>query len=114
MPTVDGDVEMKLPKGLQPNDRQVMRRRGVKKLRAVTNDDKGDQWVTFKVALPKSLSVHQLELLKQAFAPKEPQQSNDTQVEDEKQEKKENMFSRAFKKIKSELCDEPAKEKSSS
>ncbi|KAF9584207.1 hypothetical protein BGW38_007242 [Lunasporangiospora selenospora] len=60
IPTVDGDIELKVPAGTQPNDVSRLSRKGIQKL---NRHDKGDQFVTLKVALPKSLSKAQREIL---------------------------------------------------
>lgn len=60
IPTVDGDVELKIPSGTQPNDVSRLAKRGIQRLNRM---DKGDQFVTLKVALPKTLSKAQREIL---------------------------------------------------
>lgn len=60
IPTVDGDVELKVPAGTQPNDVSRLAKRGVQRL---NRNDKGDQFVTLKITLPKSLSKNQREIL---------------------------------------------------
>jgi len=60
IPTVDGDVELKVPSGTQPNDVSRLAKRGIQRLNRI---DKGDQFVTLKVALPRSLSKTQREIL---------------------------------------------------
>ncbi|KAG0251200.1 hypothetical protein BG011_007795 [Mortierella polycephala] len=60
IPTVDGDVELNVPSGTQPNDVSRLAKRGIQRL---NRTDKGDQWVTLKVALPKTLSKAQREIL---------------------------------------------------
>src|SRR4051812_11444581 len=54
VPTVDGDVEMKIPPGTQPNDEKVLRGRGIKKL---SSHDKGNQIVKLRVTLPRNLTA---------------------------------------------------------
>ncbi len=113
MPTIDGEVDLTLPKGLQPEDRKVMRRRGVQKLRSSSTDDRGDQWVTFKIQLPRHLTAKQKDMIQRAFAndldtepaPKEKPQETSQQPQTQ-QEDKDGLFSRAFKKIKEELCED--------
>jgi molecular chaperone DnaJ len=50
IPTIDGDVELKIPKGSQADDKIALRGRGIKQLRGTT---RGDQIVTLKVELPR-------------------------------------------------------------
>ncbi|KAJ3202096.1 hypothetical protein HK099_001995, partial [Clydaea vesicula] len=64
VPTVDGSVELKVKPGIQPGDKQVMRNKGVKKLKSA---EYGDQYVTLQVEIPKSLTERQKELLTKAF-----------------------------------------------
>ncbi|ORZ00091.1 hypothetical protein BCR42DRAFT_463590 [Absidia repens] len=52
IPTVDGDVELRVPAGSQPGDNIAMRGRGIQRLRSTLH---GDQIVTFKVELPRNL-----------------------------------------------------------
>ncbi|RKP04999.1 hypothetical protein THASP1DRAFT_35422 [Thamnocephalis sphaerospora] len=47
--TLDGNVDLKVPAGTQPNDVRVMRKRGIKKL---NRPEHGDQYVTMKVKIP--------------------------------------------------------------
>src|SRR5438876_3575104 len=48
VPTIDGNVELKVPPGSQPEQQARMKKRGVQ-----TNSRRGDQIVTFKVIIPK-------------------------------------------------------------
>ena len=50
IPTVDGDVELKVPSGSQPGDNVALRGRGIQRLRG---SSRGDQIVTLKVELPR-------------------------------------------------------------
>jgi molecular chaperone DnaJ len=50
VPTLDGDVELKVPVGTQPDDVALMRNRGIKKL---NSNDTGNQYVKLKVEVPK-------------------------------------------------------------
>ncbi|KAJ3010621.1 hypothetical protein HKX48_007311, partial [Thoreauomyces humboldtii] len=67
IPTVDGDVELKIPAGTQPNERKRLPQRGVPKVDSRSSDARGDQWVTLKVELPRKLTPLQKSLLEQAF-----------------------------------------------
>ncbi|KAI9093832.1 DnaJ protein [Phlyctochytrium arcticum] len=44
VPTIDGDVELSVPAGTQPNDRKRLRQRGVRKIDRA-GDERGDEWV---------------------------------------------------------------------
>ena len=54
IPTVDGDVELKVPSGSQPGDNVALRGRGIQRLRG---SSRGDQIVTLKVELPRFVFV---------------------------------------------------------
>lgn len=62
VPTVDGDVELKIPAGAQPEERKVLRRRGVQEV-GKPDGERGDQWVVLKVQIPKTVSEKGKELL---------------------------------------------------
>ncbi|KAI9023668.1 hypothetical protein CLU79DRAFT_747646 [Phycomyces nitens] len=62
IPTIDGDVDLKIPSGSQPGDNMALRGRGVQRIRSTT---RGDQIVTLKVELPRSLKGKQRELIEQ-------------------------------------------------
>jgi molecular chaperone DnaJ len=65
VPTLAGTpVTLKVAPGTQPDQKVVMRGKGIKSLR---NTSKGNQYVIFKVRVPKELSEEQTALLKQAF-----------------------------------------------
>lgn len=67
VPTLDGDVELSVPSGTQPGEKMVLRRRGIRKLasRGGIGDERGDQYVTVNVTMPKTLTDRQRELLEQ-------------------------------------------------
>ncbi len=50
VPTIDGDVELKVSSGTQPEQQALMKKRGVQQM---NSHYRGDQIVTFKVTLPK-------------------------------------------------------------
>jgi len=52
--TVDGEVELKIPAGVQPGATLLMKGRGVPKLSAPTQ--RGDHYVVVKVSIPQKLS----------------------------------------------------------
>ncbi|CAG8559293.1 501_t:CDS:2 [Ambispora gerdemannii] len=60
IPTVDGDVELRVPPGAQPEQQTRLKSRGAPKL---TSTERGDQIITFKVKLPKILTPKQRELI---------------------------------------------------
>jgi molecular chaperone DnaJ len=92
VPTIDGEVELKIPPGTQPNDEKLLRKRGVKE---VNRTARGDQVVTLNVVLPKQLTDKQKELLREAFNLKEQDKEH---KEEEKETEKETIFSKFFKK----------------
>jgi molecular chaperone DnaJ len=47
--TLDGEVDLKIPPGTQPNEVRVLRKRGIKKL---NRPEYGDQYVNMKVKIP--------------------------------------------------------------
>ena len=55
IPTVDGDVELKVPSGSQPGDNVALRGRGIQRLRGTS---RGDQIVTLKVELPRFVFIY--------------------------------------------------------
>lgn len=59
VPTVDGDVKLKIPAGTQPGKIIRMRGRGVPHLR---NNSRGDQLVIVNLTVPKRLDVEEREL----------------------------------------------------
>ncbi|TDL28796.1 DnaJ protein [Rickenella mellea] len=62
VPTLDGDVDVRVPGGTQQGEEMVLKGRGVT---PVFGGDKGDLFVTFAVQLPRSLSKRQREILQQ-------------------------------------------------
>ncbi len=60
--TVDGDVELKIPAGTQPNS--VLRLKG-KGSHALRSSSRGDHLVTIKVVVPRSLSRKQKKMLEE-------------------------------------------------
>ncbi|KAJ3039673.1 hypothetical protein HDV00_012017 [Rhizophlyctis rosea] len=65
VPTVDGDVDLKVEAGTQPQAKRILRGRGVATPNALGY--KGDQIVTLKVQVPSKLTAEQKELLKKVF-----------------------------------------------
>ncbi|KAL0950813.1 hypothetical protein HGRIS_007577 [Hohenbuehelia grisea] len=64
VPTLDGDVDVRVPGGTQQGEEMVLKGRGVP---SVYGGDSGDLFVTFSVQLPRSLTQRQRQLL-QAYA----------------------------------------------
>ncbi|OCH96677.1 hypothetical protein OBBRIDRAFT_809139 [Obba rivulosa] len=63
VPTLDGDVDVRVPAGTQQGEEMVLKSRGVPSVFA--SGDKGDLFVTFNVQLPRSLTKRQREILQQ-------------------------------------------------
>ena len=61
VPTVDGKVSYHIPEGTQPNTVFRLRGKGVPKL---NSNQRGDQYVTIKVEIPKGLNEKQKNLLR--------------------------------------------------
>nr|CCA15047.1 chaperone protein dnaJ putative [Albugo laibachii Nc14] len=72
VPTLSGEVEMKIPRGVQPNTVMQMRGKGVKEL---NSSRRGSQLVNLQVHVPSSLTPKQEELLKE-FMKEEEQVAN--------------------------------------
>ncbi|KZS93072.1 hypothetical protein SISNIDRAFT_474562 [Sistotremastrum niveocremeum HHB9708] len=64
VPTLDGDVEVRVPPGTQPGEECALRGRGVS---PVMGGPKGDMFVSFQVQIPRSLTKRQREIL-EAYA----------------------------------------------
>ncbi|KAI0815323.1 hypothetical protein BC629DRAFT_1270079, partial [Irpex lacteus] len=62
VPTLDGEVDVRVPGGTQHGEEMVLKGRGVK---SVYGADKGDLFVKFSVSLPRSLTQRQREILQQ-------------------------------------------------
>ncbi|KAI0076283.1 DnaJ protein [Panus rudis PR-1116 ss-1] len=62
VPTLDGEVDVRVPSGTQQGEQMVLKGRGVP---SVFGGDKGDLFVNFYVQLPRSLTPRQRELLQQ-------------------------------------------------
>ncbi|KAI8967015.1 hypothetical protein BDF20DRAFT_840549 [Mycotypha africana] len=65
IPTIDGDVDVKIPSGAQPGDNIALRGRGIQKLHSHV---RGDQIVTLKVEFPRSLRGRQKEIIQEYAA----------------------------------------------
>ncbi|KAJ6604297.1 DnaJ protein [Mycena vulgaris] len=62
VPTLDGDVDVRVPTGTQQDEEMVLKGRGVPSRNGA---DGGDLFVSFSVQLPRSLTNRQRELLQQ-------------------------------------------------
>ena len=60
--TIDGQIKLRIPQGTQPDTVVRLRQRGVPHLRG---SGRGDHYVKIEVIIPKDLSAHQKNLLKQ-------------------------------------------------
>jgi len=61
VPTIDGDVKLKIRPGTQPGTMIRLRGRGIKRLRGF---GRGDQYVRLQVKIPEKLTRAQKEALK--------------------------------------------------
>ncbi|HTP54127.1 MAG TPA: molecular chaperone DnaJ [Thermoplasmata archaeon] len=66
VPTIDGQAILKIPAGTQPETQFRMRGRGFP---PPGGSSRGDEIVTVHVEVPRSLSSHERDLLKEALAP---------------------------------------------
>ncbi|KAJ2380012.1 mdj1 protein precursor [Coemansia sp. RSA 2611] len=62
VPTVDGDVEVKVRAGTQPGDELRLRAKGVRKINSMA---RGDQYLNLNVKLPTDLSARQRRLIEE-------------------------------------------------
>ncbi|KAI0651577.1 hypothetical protein C8Q79DRAFT_899086 [Trametes meyenii] len=62
VPTLDGEVDVRVPSGTQPGEQMVLKGHGVS---PAFRGSKGDLFVTFNVQLPRSLTPRQREILQQ-------------------------------------------------
>ena len=60
--TLNGEVEVKVPKGCQPDTKLMLRRKGIQKLHGAS---KGDHVVHLKIKIPKDYTKRQEELLRE-------------------------------------------------
>lgn len=66
VPTVSGDVEMRIPSGTQPDDIKRLNGRGIHN---ATTREQGHQFVKIKVEIPRNLTSTQMELLERSLDP---------------------------------------------
>ncbi len=62
VPTIDGNVKLNVPEGTQSGTKQRLKGKGIRRLQ---REGRGDQYVTFKVEVPKNLTKKQKDLLKE-------------------------------------------------
>ncbi|MEE5993086.1 MAG: molecular chaperone DnaJ [Oscillospiraceae bacterium] len=62
VPTIDGNVKLTIPEGIQNGEERRLKGKGVKYLQ---QDRRGDQYVRFYIEVPRNLSKKQKELLKE-------------------------------------------------
>ena len=60
--TLNGEVEVKVPKGCQPDTKLMLRGKGIQKLHGAS---KGDHVVHLKIEIPKEITKRQEELLRE-------------------------------------------------
>ena len=60
--TLTGEVEVKVPKGCQPETKLMLRGKGIQKLHGAS---KGDHVVHLKIEIPKEITPRQEELLRE-------------------------------------------------
>ncbi|KAG0368216.1 hypothetical protein BC939DRAFT_466308 [Gamsiella multidivaricata] len=111
IPTVDGDVELKVPSGTQPNDVSRLAKRGIQRL---NRSDKGDQFVTMRVSLPKTLSKTQREILEKFAEVTYPgttssSSSSSSSDKDDSHHSAGGFFKSTFDKLKDKLHHEDIK-----
>ena len=73
VPTLEGNVTLTIPAGVQNGAKFRMKGKGVKSVRGY---GKGDQYVTVKVVTPKNLTAEQKDLFKQLAATLAPAKSS--------------------------------------
>jgi len=62
VPTLTGEVDLKVPAGTQPGEKRVLKGKGI---RAVNSPEYGNQYVHFIVSIPKNISSKQEDLIKE-------------------------------------------------
>jgi len=74
VPTLSGNILLKIPKGVQPGDVLVLRGKGIPKRVGLT--DQGDQYVQFRVKIPTKITERQRSILEE-IAKEEANQAED-------------------------------------
>ena len=106
VPTLEGNVTLTIPSGVQNGAKFRMKGKGVKSVRGY---GKGDQYVTVKVVTPKSLTSEQKDLFKQLAATLAPAKS--TAAKSETRSAGAESFEEDKKKDDSSARNEKGKEK---
>lgn len=65
VPTLDGELRLKIRPGTQPGTMVRLSGKGVPKLRALSASARGDLYIRLRVELPTRLSRHQRQLLEE-------------------------------------------------
>lgn len=97
--TLNGEVEMKIPKGCQPQTKMVLRGLGIQKL---NNSGKGDQIVHLKVVIPQDVTPRQEELLREFESENENHSGFSAKIGKAAESAFERMFGRTKKSKKDE------------
>ncbi|KAJ2780413.1 mdj1 protein precursor [Coemansia interrupta] len=80
VPTVDGDVEVRIKPGTQPGEELRLRGKGIRKINSTV---RGDQYLGLRVKLPTQLTDRQRRLIEQ-FDEEEPEKSGSTKEDPKK------------------------------
>ncbi|TPX30949.1 hypothetical protein SmJEL517_g05621 [Synchytrium microbalum] len=94
VPTIDGDIEMNLPPGLQPDEKKVLTKKGVVRV-GRPDGARGDEWITFKIGIPKTLTDAQRRLIATAFGSSDPPESSSSSSTSSSSSKSSNPSSTA-------------------
>ncbi|KAI9298722.1 chaperone DnaJ [Neoconidiobolus thromboides FSU 785] len=100
IPTIDGDVELKITPGSQSNDTLVLKGKGISKLNS--RNGKGDQYVNLHISVPKKLTDKQKELIEEfskTLNNNDKKKGNDDQDIENKEGSNSNKKGRFFNKI---------------
>ena len=97
VPTIRGEVELKVPPGTQPTDKLVLRGRGVRRL---NGGPPGNQYVHLKVLVPKHLTPKMAEAMKAYSAAEEGEAGGPP---DDNVKKETGFFTEAMERIRKAL-----------
>jgi len=97
VPTIDGNVELKIAPGTQPDDVKRMTGRGIYN---ASTREQGNQYVKFKVEVPKTLTKEQQELLEQCFNPTRAMGNPSTTTKDQQPEQNPQWLDRLWRWLK--------------
>lgn len=103
VPTLDGDVELKIPPGTQPGGSSVLRNKGIQR---VNYPGRGDQFVEINVELPTKLTQKQRELIEQlasADTNTGTESKSESTTTKSTTEDSGNLFRSTFEKIKDKV-----------